>query len=290
MDLSANTSLAGLAEAVATVQVATSFSGNEVFITGALARDLWLEFGHGLDTGRITQDVDFGIACASWQAFDHIAQELESKGLQRDSRRQHRFRHPNGTEIDLLPFGGIEGAGRTIAWPPNGDTVMNLVGFEEASRATVPFLLPGKITVHVVSLPALAVLKLLAWEDRRHGPARNKDARDLVLIATHYLEVREPQLSTDLEAALLEHNDYEDRLASVELLGLDMATLGSEAVRSAINEIFDREVDPDGPLHLARIVNSYDPLAALGFVAALRSGFLQSNSNTISHPNTIIDR
>jgi predicted nucleotidyltransferase len=278
MDLSANTSLTGLAKAVATVQVATALSGSEVFITGAFARDLWLEFGHGLDTGRITQDVDFGITCASWQAFDRIAQELESQGLQRDPNRQHRFRHRNGTEIDLLPFGGIEGAGRTIAWPPNGNTVMNLVGFKEASRATVPFILPGGVTVQVVSLAALAVLKLLAWEDRRHGPARNKDAHDLVIIGTHYLEVREPRLSTQFEAELLERHEYEDRLASAELLGLDMSKLGSEAVRTAVNEILDREADPEGPLHLARIVNSYDPLTAIGFVGALRSGFLESDS------------
>lgn len=54
MDLSAHTSLAGIAEAVAVVHGAASLMGCEVYVTGALARDLWLEFGHGIDTGRKT--------------------------------------------------------------------------------------------------------------------------------------------------------------------------------------------------------------------------------------------
>lgn len=273
MDLSAHTSLAGLAKAVAAVQAAAALSGSEIYIIGALARDLWLEFGHEIDTGRKTQDVDFGIACASWQTFETIALELKSKGLQRDERWQHKFWHPNGTEVDLVPFGGIEGADRTIAWPPDGNTVMNLVGFREVAQSTVPFVLPGEVTVQVVSLPALAVLKLLAWEDRRRGPARDKDANDLVVIGNYYLEVREPRLSIELEAGLIERNEYNERWAGAELLGLDMAEIGSDTVQGALNRILDREADPDGPLNLARIVSSYDPLAAVSFVQALRTGF-----------------
>ncbi len=276
MDLSAHTSLAKLAEAVAAIQAAASLSGSEIYMTGALARDLWLEFGHEIDTGRKTQDVDFGIACDSWQTFDRIALDLESQGLHRDKRKQHKFWHPNGTEIDLIPFGGIEGPDRTIAWPPDGNTVMNLAGFKEVAKLTVGFVLPGDITVQVVSLPALAVLKLLAWEDRRRGPARDKDADDLVVIGKHYLEVRDPRLSIELEAELIERNEYNDMFASAELLGLDMAVFGSDAVQGAINRILDREADPEGPLHLARIVSSYDPLTAVGFVRALRAGFYET--------------
>ena len=70
MDLSKHTSLAGLAEAIAAVQAAASLIGCDIYVTGGLARDLWLEFGHGIDTGRKTEDVDFGIECADWRTFD----------------------------------------------------------------------------------------------------------------------------------------------------------------------------------------------------------------------------
>jgi len=275
MDLSAHTSLAGLAEAVAAVQAAASLIGCDMYVTGGLARDLWLEFGHEIDTGRKTEDVDFGIECADWQTFDRLARELEARQLRRDGRMQHRFTHPNGTDIDLIPFGGVEEPDRTIAWPPDGNPVMNLVGFAEVAKSTVHVVLPGKVTVRVVSLPALAVLKLLAWEDRRRGPARDKDAHDLVVIGKHYLGVREPRLSIEDEAELIERHEYEDKFASAELLGSDMAVFGSGAVREAVNRILEREADPDGPLDLARIVSSYDPVAAVGFVRALRAGFFR---------------
>ena len=40
MDLSAHTSLAGLAEAIAAVQAAASRVGCDIYVTGGLARDL----------------------------------------------------------------------------------------------------------------------------------------------------------------------------------------------------------------------------------------------------------
>jgi len=275
MDLSAHTSLAGLAEAIAAVQAAAAAIGCDMYVTGGLARDLWLEFGHGIDTGRRTEDVDFGMECPDWQTFDRLSRELEARQLRRDGRVQHRFRHPNGTEIDVIPFGGVEEPERTIAWPPDGNPVMNLVGFTEVATSTVIFVIPGRVTVRVVPLPALAVLKLLAWEDRRGGTARDKDARDLVVIAKHYLEVREPRLAIEEKAELIERNEYEDKLASAELLGMDMAVFGSDAVREAVQHILDRETDPDGPLDLARIVSRYDPVKEVGFVRALRAGFFR---------------
>ena len=105
MDLSGHTSLAGLAEAIAAVLDAASRLGCRIYVTGALARDLWLDFGHEIDTGRETHDVDFGIECADWQTFETLAQELDKRRLKRDARMQHRFRHPNGTDLDLIPFG-----------------------------------------------------------------------------------------------------------------------------------------------------------------------------------------
>ena len=276
MDLSENTSLAGLAEAVATVQEVASLIGCEIYVTGALARDLWLEFGHEIDTGRKTEDVDFGIECADWQTFERLAEGLEARQLERDGRRQHRFLHPNGTKIDLIPFGGIERPDRTIAWPPDGNPVMNIVGFSEVAQSTVRVALPGEVAVQVVPLHALALLKLLAWEDRRQTWVRDKDAHDFVLIGKHYLEIREPRLSIEEEAELIERHGFEDKFASAELLGSDMAVFASEAVREAATRILEREADSEGPLRIARVVSSYDPRAAVGFVRALRAGFLEA--------------
>ena len=276
MDLSGHTSLAGLAEAIEAVQTAAFELGVDIYVTGALARDLWLTFGHDIDIRRETEDVDFGVECADWQTFEKLGQELESRELEQDRRKQERFRHPNGTEIDLIPFGGVERPDRTIAWPPDDNPVMNLVGFSEVVGAAAPVQLPGDVTVQVISLAALGLLKLLAWEDRRRGEARDKDAQDLVLIAKHYLDVREPAISIEERAELVERYEFKDEFAGARLLGADMAAFGSEPVREAVERILVRESDEEGPLELARVVDRFEPVAAVGFVAALLRGFAGS--------------
>ena len=273
MDLSAHTSLAGIAEAARSVLDAASEISCQIYLTGALARDLWLEFGHGIDTGRQTQDVDFAIECADWQTFEKLAVELEDRGLRRDARIQHRFKHPNGTELDLIPFGGVEQPERTIGWPPDGNPVMNLVGFKEVSTGAVFMKLPGGTRVPVAPLAAIALLKLLAWDDRRRGPAGNKDAQDLVVIAKHYLDVRDPQLSIGDRANLVERHRYLDELAGAELLGSDMTEFGSGPVEKAVRQILAREIAADGPLGLAQVFDRYEPLDGIAFVAALHAGF-----------------
>ena len=40
--------------------------GLSLFITGAAARDLILEYGYGIHPARKTGDIDFGVAVNSW--------------------------------------------------------------------------------------------------------------------------------------------------------------------------------------------------------------------------------
>ncbi|MCB1036346.1 MAG: nucleotidyl transferase AbiEii/AbiGii toxin family protein [Acidobacteria bacterium] len=273
MDLSTHTSLVGIAEAIAPVLEVCAVLGSEIYVTGAMARDLCLSFAHGIDTGRRTFDVDFAIECSDWRTFERIGAELTLRGSVRDRRVQHRFRYSNGTEIDLIPFGGVERTDRTIAWPPDENPVMNLVGFQEVSASARLIELPGEVTVPVVSLAALGVLKLLAWEDRRQTSARNKDAQDLAVISRNYHRVRVPKLSIESEAELLERNGFEDEAASAELLGLDMARFGSRDVRDAVHRILERELHREGPLELASMFRPHDPLFGLRVLFALRRGF-----------------
>ena len=94
MDLSAHTSLTPLAEAVAAVLEAASAAGLEIYIAGALARDLWLEFAYDINTGRRTTDVDFAVECADWNAFEHLRAALLSGGdLVQGDEPRHKF-HP----------------------------------------------------------------------------------------------------------------------------------------------------------------------------------------------------
>ena len=83
--------------------------------------------------------------------------------------------------------------GDTIAWPPAKDTVMTVAGFEDAMAASLQVQVSPTLTVPVVSLAALAVLKIFAWEDRK---TTDKDAVDLYLVISTYADAgqRRPAL------------------------------------------------------------------------------------------------
>ena len=67
----------------------------------------------------------------------------------------------------MIPFGGVEREDRTIACPPEEDFVMRVAGFSDGLESSVPVRLAENLVVRVVSLPALLVLKLFAWLDRK---------------------------------------------------------------------------------------------------------------------------
>ncbi|WP_194727058.1 hypothetical protein [Noviherbaspirillum malthae] len=41
-------------------------------------------------------------------------------------------KYSNGYPIDIVPFGGVAQKDGQIAWPPEGDVIMNVAGYEEA--------------------------------------------------------------------------------------------------------------------------------------------------------------
>lgn len=222
---------------------------------------------------RRTEDVDFAVECADWETFHELAREMIAQGIEQIDRRVlHKFRHPNGSEIDVVPFGGVEAPDRTLTWPPDGDRVMNLMGFAEALAATVPVRLPGDVEVQIVTPAGLGLHKLLAWEDRG-SVHRGKDAPDFYAIGKHYLRIRRPPLTEGQEALLLEDHEFEEQLAGGGLLGRDMAVLAPEFVQAAIASILERESDPDGRLALVRDLAPRNPEAGLAFVEAVRAGF-----------------
>ena len=72
-------------------------------------------------------------------------------------------------------------------------------------------LFPGNVKTRVGSLPALALLWLVCWQDRHYQSPR-KDASDLQMIMRHYLNaVNEPRL-WDGFVAWTQEDHYKKRL------------------------------------------------------------------------------
>jgi predicted nucleotidyltransferase len=186
LDLSGKLELTRLADVVADVRAAAPEAGP--LLAGAMARDVLLQHAHGIRQRRATEDIDLAIAVPNWSAFAALRQALIDSGcFEPVGKVAHKLRHRTRHPIDLIPFGGVEHADGTIAWPPEGDEIMAVKGYRTALAMAEMVLLPGQVCVAVVALPMLAVLKVLAWSDR-HWQAPRKDAADLIAILRHYLE------------------------------------------------------------------------------------------------------
>lgn len=214
-------------------------------VAGATARDLILYHVHGRAAARATQDVDVAVCAVDWKSYERVIGELlEAEGFRRDNGAQQRlmFAHDatrRTIPLDLVPFGDIEERDGQIAWPPKGEFVLTVLGFREAVETAVQVELEPGIVVPVVTLPALTLLKLIAWRDRRQE--ENKDAYDLLFILQNYLWAgNEDRMFSDEAVDLMEAYAFDDSLASCALLGRDARDVAApetlEKIRSLLNE------------------------------------------------------
>jgi predicted nucleotidyltransferase len=213
-DASTAGDLGPAADVLAELQRHATRYGIPMMVVGAAARDLLIRHVVGSAPQRATADVDIAIAVSSWPDVDRLTGTLQETGA------VHRFL-VRGVEVDVIPFGGIESAQRTITW--SNEYRMNVFGFREALAAAVEVRLPGGPVVAVASLPAQSLLKLFAWRDRRYDTRR--DAVDLktIIDAYHqgpYLD----ELYAEHEA-LLDRYGFDPALAGAERMGREAAAL-----------------------------------------------------------------
>lgn len=277
LNLSHHPELSGFAQLLADIQSAVP--GVELLIVGAFARDLILHYGHGLRIERATTDKDFAFAAVDWTQFIATRDALVASGMFTPyGNIMHRLRHVAHGWIDLIPFGAVERPDGTIAWPPSHDEVMAVVGYSEAASTAITVELPNGQTASVVSLPMLAVLKLLAWNERHHT-THGKDADDLGLILRNYLDAgNRDRLFAEFPQMITEQFDYET--VGAWMLGNDMrASLraGSKRFDEIIRQldaILVRELSPNGQLQLAPQLSRAQPDRALELLSALHAGLM----------------
>ncbi len=276
LDFSQRRELGLHARIVADVETAAAPLGISPLIVGAFARDLHLIYGHGIETQRQTEDIDFGLAVPDWAAFEALQQRLITSGnFSVSATAAHRLRHRNHLPIDLMPFGSVETRERKIAWPQRGEIVMNVFGFREALATAIEVVLPGQTRTRVVSLPALALLKIVCWKDRHYESPR-KDAQDLLLILRNYLPAgNEPRLWSQF-ADWTQEDEFDYELAGARMLGHDVRALldneGIERVGSLLSEQASSRVPAPLPAQMSRD----DPDRARALIDAMLGGMMES--------------
>lgn len=253
LDFSRKPELAPLAGVVRALQTVAQALATDFFLMGAAARDLMLRHAHGIAPGRQTEDVDFAVMVRDWDAFAALRQALLASGdfAERSGPATHRLRHQaTGLPLDIVPFGGIERADRTIAWPPDQSTVFDCFGASEAFAASQLVQLPDEVSLRVASIPALALLKVTAWQDRKHS-APGRDAGDLLLYVRHYMDCDNLDRAARDHRDLFAADDYDHEAAGARLLGRDMARLLDQQAIRHVLDILRPQADPGGSLLLA---------------------------------------
>ena len=269
------------AKAVGAVQRAAEGLDVDLLIVGAFARDLHLRYGYNLTPLRQTEDIDIALAIPSWEAFAALRERLIADfgfiavpGIQ----HQLRYRQLNlELPIDIVPFGGLERSDRTIAWPPTGDEVMDVFGFREARAAAIMMALPGNVSINVVSLAALAILKLTAWQ-ARHYEAPRKDAYDLQFIIKHYLDAGNHDRLWEEFSAWAEAENFDYEIAGARMLGNDAGALLEAAGRDRIAAMLLSQTSEDTNGLLALEMNRNEPERAIEILRALCVGILESKT------------
>lgn len=253
-----------------------------LFIVGAQARDLLLQYVYDLPVHRATNDIDFGIVIESWDEFTKLRDALiASKRFQSHKTMRQRLVHESGLFIDLVPFGGLEKVSGQISWPPDFSIVMSTVGFREAYDNSAEVRIAADLIVSVASLAGLALMKIVAWDERRF----ERDAQDLGLIMRHYLaagnEDRIYSEQGDCFDLLNEEFDYNK--ASARILGRDIGRLLTDTSRLILERVLSHEPDQKSADVLATVMirnnaNYHgDYNLALAMLAELRTGVLESD-------------
>ncbi|MEO6851625.1 MAG: nucleotidyl transferase AbiEii/AbiGii toxin family protein [Mucilaginibacter sp.] len=159
----------------------------DFYLIGALARNIW--YSRGSKGFRTTKDLDFAVMISNKDDYEAVRSYLIAhKGFRATKGNSFIMISPEGVEIDILPFGEIE-IDDEIKLSETGLTSIKVNGFMEVYQAgTEDVLLKTGHNFKVATLPAIVMLKLIAYDDRPE--IRLKDARDIINILTHYFDLQ----------------------------------------------------------------------------------------------------
>lgn len=248
-------------------------------IIGATARDMILHNVHNIDTVRATYDIDLAVQVANWNQFNVLKKSFISSGKFEASKIDHRIQFEDNTIIDLIPFGAIAKPNHILTLPNN--KTMDLTGFEEMFKSALTVRLRSRpiLEIKFPSPSGLALIKLIAWHEKY--PEREKDAEDLFLIMSNYLDAGTSERLYDQERDLLEMDNFDYTLTGARLLGRDLAGISHKTTIKVVLNIINRETDEQhSKLVLDLIGKNYSKsVEALSMLKELKTGILERISS-----------
>ena len=253
-------------EAVAVLARVAKSRGLRILLIGAFAREVIFDQHYEGRPYRATRDIDVGVRVATWNEYGNFITDLLSAGFMREA--EHKLRYRDGTEFDLLPFGGVVDEHNKLTWR-GSERVISLDGFNSADAHGELRDVAG-IQLRVANLPGLIALKLFAFRDRGTDP-RSSDLGDLAYILSNASNALQERVYIELSPAQLEALDYPE--LGPYLLGRDVARTVSRDEAASLSVILDTRVlvTPDYAL-LSRAARSPDLEGTVARFRAFKQG------------------
>ena len=173
-----------------------------------------------IDLGRFTRDVDLVVAL-DLEDFAVFSTQLKTRGWTQEPGREHRWRGPSGSLIDLMPAGPNLRAAKRIVWPES-QFAMSLVGFEHVFARSVLISFAPDVRFKVAPPPVVALLKMVAHMEDPYR--RRKDLDDLKVLLSYYEAGSDRIFSDEVFAAELEDLEH----ANAFLLGTDVGAIATD--------------------------------------------------------------
>lgn len=217
----------------------------DFYLVGAIARDIQLgEFVHA----RKTNDVDIAIRVGDEQQFNALKEALiETGDFTAHETEAIKLFYKNAVEVDLLPFGEIEGDNRDVTLHEPKLFQLNMPGFKELYPYTSEIEIEAIGGLKICSLEGLVLLKLIAHDDR---PERTKDLTDIDHILQYFFEINQDDIYEDhfelMDLYDTQHKDYLP-LVGAHVIGrkLKRIILDDQQLTDRILKILDKR-----PTHL----------------------------------------
>ena len=114
----------------------------------------------------MTNDADVTIVVQSLADFETLKNRLADFGFTR-TRLPHRMQHRSGGFVDLLPFSESIAPGGRLQLEEG--FVFNMAGFGQVVPNALPTVVDGGPTLPLAPLPLYALLKLVAFSDRKQS-------------------------------------------------------------------------------------------------------------------------
>lgn len=213
-------------------------------VVGASARDILARTYNLPLTMRMTSDVDFGILVKDWDELKRVQDYLKKdQKIKKIGEKENKVRyHYSGLPFDIVPFGGIE-KDYKVSWPPFYDTIMTVLGYEEALNHSIAIKINGK-EIKVVASEMLIALKLIAWDE---NSSREKDIADSWFLIKNYekLEPSAYEYILDNHLSLFEEFGLEPDISAPLYVGIKLKKLLKKITREHLREILynDRKLE-----------------------------------------------